>query len=426
MSSGSVTPPLPHADRPSRSRSGYQAAVPARAEGTAGPGAGRSHQTPAPGDSSNVERRAVRVVHVLGCLDRGGVETSSLDICRVIPPSEVHQTFVTLAGREGTLAGEFRAAGASVLQLPLLPRHSFPVRMWGCLRSLRPDVVVSHISLTSALVLLAARVNGVPVRVARLSSEGDGRPGTRRRRTQRQLLRWLLPQVATDVLGVTPAATDFAGARPHDPRYRVLPNGVAPNRVEGWDRRTARQHWGIPADVPVLGYLGRSAPEKNRGFLVEVYHAARALRPDTRLLVAGPGGVDDITGRHPDVLTDPHAVLAGEVAEIASVLAASDVLLLPSVREGLPGVILEAVAAGVPVVATDLPTLREVSTHVRGVVPIPLSAGPDVWADAALQQAGMDAEDRRELSRSLRTSPFTVESVATEWRRLWQRSGVDS
>ncbi|MBM0204236.1 glycosyltransferase family 4 protein [Micromonospora sp. STR1s_5] len=381
---------------------------------------------PSPTDSPDVERRPVRVVHVLGCLDRGGVETSSLDICRAIPASEIHQTFVTLAGREGTLAGEFRAAGATVLQLPLRPRNSFPVRIWRCLRSLRPDVVVSHISLTSALILLAARANGVPVRVARLSSEGDGRADTRRRKAQRQLLRLLLPRVATAVLGVTPAARDFAGTRPHDPRYRVLPNGVAPSRVEGWDRRTARERWGIPVDVPVLGYLGRSAPEKNRRFLVEVYHASCALRPGTRLLVAGPGGVDDITGAHPEILTDPHVVLAGEVDEIAAVLAASDVLLLPSVREGLPGVILEAVAAGVPVVATDLPTLREVSTQVRGVVPISLSAGADAWADVALRQASTNVEERRELIRSLRTSPFTVESVAREWRRLWQRPGAGS
>ncbi|MFF5070367.1 glycosyltransferase family 4 protein [Micromonospora olivasterospora] len=365
-------------------------------------------------------RRPVRVVHVMGCLDRGGIETSALDVCRAIPPDEVQQTFVTVAGWEGALAADFRAAGAAVRQLPVRPRRSFPLRMWQCLQSLRPDVVVSHISLTSALVLLAARAGGVPVRVARLSSEGDGRPDTRGRRAQRALLRRLLPHVATDVLGVTAAARDFAGVRPGDPRYRVLPNGVAISRVDGWDRETARRHWGLPPDAPVLGYLGRAAPEKNRAFLVEIHRAARALRPDARLLVAGPGGSDDITGPHPQVGADGRVVLAGEVDEIASVLAACDVLLLPSVREGLPGVILEALAAGVPVVATDLPTLRELATLVRGVVPVSLSAGADAWATVALRQAEMDADERRELSLSLRSSPFTLEHATREWRDLWR------
>lgn len=368
----------------------------------------------------------VRVVHVMGCLDRGGIETSSLDICRAIPQSEIFQTFVTVAGWEGTLADDFRAAGAAVTQLPVNPKHSFTLRMWRYLRSSQPDVVVSHISLTSALVLLAARAGGVPTRIARLSSEGDGRPDTRRRRAQRALLRRLLSHAATDVLGVTAASRDFAAGRPDDQRYRVLPNGVAIGRVDGWDQQSARRHWGLPLDVPVFGYLGRAAPEKNRQFLIEVHRAACEVQPQARLLIAGPGGTADITGVHPEAASDARVILAGEVDEVASVLAASDVLLLPSIREGLPGVVLEALAAGVPVVTTDLPTLVEVATLVEGVVPASLTAGADAWAAIALRQAEMPAEQRHALSRSLRSSHFTVEHVVQEWRRLWQRTATRS
>ncbi|MET7668604.1 glycosyltransferase [Micromonospora luteifusca] len=376
-----------------------------------------------PGTSQPAATSPVRVVHIMGCLDRGGIETSSLDICRAIPPSEIHQTFVTVAGWEGTLADDFRAAGAVVRQLPVNPKHLFPLNMWRYLRSLRPDVVVSHLSLTSGVVLLAARAGGVPVRIARLSSEGDGRSETRRRRAQRTVLRQLLSLAATDVLGVTAASTDFARGGSDDQRYRVLPNGVAINRIDGWDRQSARRRWGLPLDVPVFGYLGRAAPEKNRPFLIDVHRAACVSQPKTRLLVAGPGGTADITAAHPNVAGDARVVLAGEVEEIASVLAASDVLLLPSIREGLPGVVLEALAAGVPVVTTDLPTLVEVGTLVEGVVPASLAAGAASWAAIALRQAAMDADQRAALSRSLRSSHFTVEHVTQEWRRLWQRTG---
>lgn len=363
--------------------------------------------------------RAVRVVHVIGWLDRGGAETVSLDLCRSIPPNEVEQVFVTLNGREGSLAGEFRGTGARVEQCPVAPLRTFGPRLRRRLRELRPDAVVSHVSLTSAVVLLVARLAGVPVRIARMWSEGDGRPDTRLRRLRRSVLRWLLRRVATDVVGVTDAALRLAGPRPGDERYRVLYNSVDPRRVEGWERAAARSRWQLPTDVPVLAYLGRSSPEKNRPFLVEVHRAVRARWPDARLFVVGPGGADDLVGAHPEIVDDPLVVLAGETDEIASVLAATDVLLLPSKREGLPGVVLEALAAGVPVVATDLPCLREVEPRVHGLALLPLADGPRRWADAVVTQIQLGPVARKEIRDSLHNSPFLLDNAVAQWRALW-------
>ncbi|MBE1488723.1 glycosyltransferase [Plantactinospora soyae] len=364
--------------------------------------------------------RALRVAHVIGSLDRGGAETVTLDICRSVPSAEVEQVFLTLAGREGRLVGEFRAAGAVVRQCPLRPARSFGPRLFGALRAVRPDIVVSHVSLVSAAILLVARAARVPVRVARMWSEGDGRPDTRTQRARRAMLRQLLRHTATDIVGVTSAALDLAGPRAGDTRYRVLYNSVSTDRVDGWQREPARRRWNLPAEAPVLVHIGRAASAKNRPFLVDVHRAVRLELPDARLLAVGPGGVDDIVTAYPDAAYDPYVVLGGETEEIASVLAAADVLVLPSRREGLPGVVLEALAAGVPVVATDLPCLRELASHLHGLTLLPLSAGARRWAEAATGQAGMDAAGRRQISRSLRSSPFVLEHAVREWKTLWR------
>ncbi|MFI6759942.1 glycosyltransferase family 4 protein [Micromonospora sp. NPDC050417] len=367
--------------------------------------------------------QVVRVVHVIGWLDRGGAETVSLDVCRSVPSTEVEQIFVTLNGREGTLAGEFRQTGARVEQCPVSPLRTFGPRLWRRLRELRPDVVVSHVSLTSAVILLVARLAGVPVRIARMWSEGDGRPDTRRRRLRRSVLRWLLRRVATNVVGVTAAALRLAGPTPGDARYQVLYNSVNPSRVGGWERAEARSRWQLPTDVPVLAYLGRSSPEKNRPYLVQVHRAVRSRWPDARLFVVGPGGADDLVGAHPEIVDDPMVVLAGETDEIASVLAATDVLLLPSRREGLPGVVLEALAAGVPVVATDLPCLREVEPQVRGLALLSLADGPHRWAEAVVAQIQLGPVARNEIRDSLHRSPFLLQSAVARWRELWTVGG---
>jgi glycosyltransferase involved in cell wall biosynthesis len=364
--------------------------------------------------------RGIRVVHVIGSLDRGGSGTVSLDLCRSIPTHEVQQTFITLAGREGVLAPEYRAVGGVIWRCPLSPVHSFPARLWRCLRSIRPDVVVSHVSLASAAILLLARAARVPVRVARMWSEAAGQPDTWPRKARRALLRLLLRHAATDVVGVTAAALNLAGPRAGDGRYRVLYNSVSTDRVDGWDRQAARKRWHVPADAHVMVHIGRAVPEKNRPFLIDVHRAVRELWPDTRLLAVGPGGVRDLTTAHPEIVHDPQVVLGGEVEEVASVLAAADVLVLPSRSEGMPSVVLEALAAGVPVVATDLPCLQELATHVRGLILLPLSAGALRWADAAMQQARTTAARRQEIRQRLRSSPFVLDHAVREWKALWR------
>jgi glycosyltransferase involved in cell wall biosynthesis len=357
----------------------------------------------------------VKVVHVLGALDRGGVETTALRNCRAIPASCVEQTFVTLGPHEGLLAPQFRAAGADIRRCPLNPKATFPVRLWDVLWKLRPDVVESHVSLVSGLVLAVASAARVPVRIARLRSEGDGRRDTLGRRFQRSVLREMICNSATDVLGVTSAALAFAAPPPHDRRYRVVPNQVDCNRFRFVPRV------GEPG-APTMGHIGRASPEKNRGFLLEVFAEARRVRPDVRLTVVGPGGIDDLTSVVPRVAADPSVHLLGHTDRPEAVLATLDVLLLPSHREGLPGVVLEALASGVPVLATDLPGLRELASRVRGLDVLPLSAGPVRWASTALALASIPQSGRAVIAEGIRDSEFALSPDDQWWRTVWTAS----
>jgi glycosyltransferase involved in cell wall biosynthesis len=364
----------------------------------------------------------VRIAHLMVCLDRGGAETVSLDLCRAIPPGRFAQTFITLGEREGTLAEHFRAAGAEVIRCPLRPLPLFVPRLWRCLRAIRPHVVVAHLNLGSGLMLPVAWAAGVPVRVARMWSEGDDLSDSVKVRIRRALLRWLLRVASTDVVGVTAAALAFARPVPHDTRYRVLYNSVDLDRVVGVDRSNARERWRIPPDAPLLVHIGRAHEVKNRPFLIEVLRSARSLRADTLLLVVGSGGIDDLLAVYPRLSTEePAIVLAGELDDVRSVLAAADVLLLPSRREGLPGVVLEALAAGVPVVANDLPCMAEIAERVDGVRLVAVDDGPQRWAAEALRQAANLTADRQRIRQSLLASPFLLQRAVAEWQALWGR-----
>lgn len=81
--------------------------------------------------------------------------------------------------------------------------------------------------------------------------------------------------------------------------------------------------------------------------------------------------------------------------------------------------VLEALAAGVPVLATDLPCLREVEPRVRGLALLPLADGPQRWADAAVAQIQLGPVERAEIRRSLHSSPFLLANAVAQWRTLW-------
>lgn len=347
----------------------------------------------------------VTVVHVLGSLDRGGAESRALELCQRIPASEVRQRFLLLGDREGRLAARFVAAGATVSRCPLRPRHTFPVRLWRWLRAARPDVVTSHVSLASGLVLTTAALAGVPVRIARMHSDGDGHPADARR-LRRAVLRVALRRSATAVLGVTSSALGFAAPPQEDGRYRVIPNGVD---VARFGRRDDVDH-------PVLVHLGRAAPEKNRAFLLSVHAEACRAVPETELVLAGPGGYGDLPGTE---RLKPSVRLLGEIDNVHDVLAGAGVLLLPSHREGLPGAVLEALAAGVPVLAADLPGIRELAGELTGITVLPLVAGPRFWAETALRLAGTPLTERAEIRAIVAGSRFAIEASVDAWRRVW-------
>jgi glycosyltransferase involved in cell wall biosynthesis len=353
--------------------------------------------------------RPVRVVHVFGSLNRGGAESVALDLCRSVPASEFEQHFWLLGSEKGALADLFAQAGAIVSMCSLRPVTTWVPRLWWRLRTLRPDAVVAHVSVVSGLILLVSRLAGVEIRIAHMHSDGDARGNNLARRAFRAGLRWLIKHHATDVVGVTGGSIEFAGG---DPRYRVLPNGIDFARYAGVRVRRADE-----ASAPaVLMHIGRAAPEKNRAFLLPVHDAANEIAPGTTLVLVGPGGSDDLG---PEATARPGLELAGETREVEKFLARADALLLPSHWEGLPGVVLQALAAGVPVVANDLPSTRDIAAKYPGLTVLSTDAGPEVWAVEALRAAALPQQQRRSISEAMCASEYQLDRYAQEWRALW-------
>lgn len=357
-----------------------------------------------------------RVLHIFGAMDRGGAEMRTAALLHVIDRQRYAVGFCTLAGRPGTLDDEIRALGGTLH--PCRLDVGFGPRFIALLRRERIDIVHSHVHLVSGLILALARVAGVRRRIAHLRATHDGRGYGMGRRLHRAVMRTLLDRSATQILGVAAGVLEQAW-RPdwqQDPRCQVIYNGIDAARFVVPDARASiRAELGLPADAKVVVQVARFDALKNQPFAAEVM----AQVPDASVVFIGRAGASlTPTERTLDRLgLRRRSFLLGERSDVARWLAGADLSMLTSTSEGLPGVVLESLAAGTPVVATTLPGVTEIGARVPGVHHHPLAAGPTRWAQtvAAVLAAPRDPQIRERFL----ASPFSLEVAAAAMTAAW-------
>ncbi|HEU5181133.1 MAG TPA: glycosyltransferase [Candidatus Polarisedimenticolia bacterium] len=145
-------------------------------------------------------------------------------------------------------------------------------------------------------------------------------------------------------------------------RIRVIRNWLDTTRFEIRDNpEAAKTSLGLPSSAPVAGFVGRLSSEKGISLFLDVAHDVAARLPESRFLVAGDGPLlQDMVRKSQDLRIADRVLFAGFREDIPHVLAAIDLLVLASTSEGLPNVVLEAMAAGRPVISTRVGGCSEI------------------------------------------------------------------
>lgn len=374
-------------------------------------------QAPTKSESAVQAIPAAHVVHVFGSMDPGGAELRTMELMAAMSDL-VTPVYVTLSGRAGTLTPQIVAAGGTVVPMPLGPR--FPAQFLAFLRRARPSVLHTHVQDFSGAIATLGRTARVPIRISHYRSDGDGAPDTSRRQAYRRTMKRLLHANSTRIVGVSPTTLDQAWGPSWrvDPKFDVIPNAVVPDTSTS-PGPPLRDLLAIPGDSPIVGHVGRPSPEKNRGFLVDVLAASP---PDVHLVFVGPHDLQEDTKlreRAAAMGVRNRVHLTGYRADIINVMRQLDLLLLPSVREGLPGVVIEAQIAGTPVLANDLPGAGFIAEHLPGVATMRVQEGPARWAEAIQQMVQEPRVDEHDALQQFEWSPFTMSSAVPAWSRLY-------
>jgi glycosyltransferase involved in cell wall biosynthesis len=295
----------------------------------------------------------VHIAHVLSSFGMGGQERVALDLAAGQVAAGHRVTAVSLAPPpDGPLAAAFAAAGAEPIRIPrpgpgLAP--SLVPRLARWLRAHAVDVVHTHNRM--------ALIYGAPAgRLARSGVVHTKHGNNPRGGTEL----WAARAAARCVDAFVAVSPETAGRarlrREVSPeKLSVVANGIALARFgpDAAARAAVRAELGIDAGAWVVGTVGRLATEKNQALLLRA--AAPLLGPGARLLVAGDGPLRPALAELAAALgIAPFVHLLGARHDVPEVLAALDVFVLSSDTEGLPLVIPEAMATGLPVVSTGV------------------------------------------------------------------------
>jgi glycosyltransferase involved in cell wall biosynthesis len=384
----------------------------------------RDYLTPFERPSTGVRVRQ-RVLHLRTVSGKGGGPEKTL----LNNPRFLNDDYdVRLAYVRPEVDAEYdmpRRAEAVGVHLTDVPERSGtdPRTVWRLAREIarfRPHLLHAHDYKTNLLGVILARFFRIPV-VTTLHGYV-----TRGGRLELYYLadRLALP-LMDHVVSVSPDLDRQAGAvRVPASRRSMLENGIDTDDFRrGADVAAAKCRLGLRPEQAVIGAVGRLAPEKGFDVLIRATASLVAKGTDVVLLIAGTGDESDRLRVLAEELGVPDRVrLLGHVGDPRSLFEAMDVFVLSSYREGLPNVLLEAMALEVPVVATRVNGVpRLVRDGENGVL---VEAGaPDQLAEAMARMLG-DRATRDRLARSGRATVvegYSFDRRMAKMRRVYER-----
>lgn len=362
--------------------------------------------------------KPINILRVITWLPPGGIEKKILTVLPRLDRDRFCPRVLCIRER-GAVADELEAAGIPVDLIPLKSRLD-PVgimRMAQYMKHHEISLVHAHMYRSAVPATIAARIAGVPV-VTQVHNV-DTWESARQVRMDRFLSRWrkamigVSEMVRQDIVGTLGLA---------DEKARLIYNGVdlrefAPPE----DRRAARRQAGFPEDAVVVLMAARLVQQKNPAGFVEVARRLAPTHPQAVFAIAGAGRLEaDVRLQIAQAGLEERVRLLGLRQPMAPVYQAADVFVLPSFKEGFSNALIEAMASGLPIVATAVGGAPEALEGGQGGILVP--PGDLDALQAAIEKLLSDEALREQKSMEARhrAQRFSIERMVQDVEALYE------
>jgi len=366
--------------------------------------------------------RPLRVLQIIGGMNAAGAESRLMELYRALDRDQVQFDFLVFHDSVADYEPEILSLGGTVIHIPHKNIVRFAWRLFRLIRKRRYHVVDCSVLYFSGISLMIAKWAKVRKRVFHIHNTEDDRRTTICRSAYRMLMMRLILRYSTDIVGVSKAVL----RRWFGEEWRLKPlvclryNGldINPYKCKA-DPVWLRQEFSIPQNFDVVIHVGRFNRQKNHLKLTEIAIKYIARFPNTCFLLVGDG---PLRAKIEEIVRDSTLSswfrFAGVRSDVPMLLKSVDALLFPSLFEGLPGVIQEAVAAGLPMVTSDLPEIREVLEACESSAEmLNVDVPGEQWV-MPLKRA-VDTPKHEEWLNQFEDSPFSVKNALNKLIKIY-------
>ncbi len=365
----------------------------------------------------NPEAKQFNILHVVSQLPVGGVENMLLKVISGYDRKRFRASVCCLR-TGGEIADKLRRRGYEVVVLNKMKGHGFDIGavadLYRLIKKKNIHILRTHQYHANLYGRIAGILAGVPVMIP---SFHNLYISPHRPKMHRRVFNCLLGLFTDVMVGVSEAVSSDIIRYDWIPRKKVrtIYNGILlEDYQEKLSKIEARKRLGISGSGVIVGTVGRLTDQKGHKFLIE----AIAKINDVRLVIAGDGPLRHDLERLAEKIKD-RCLFLGTISpeKIPIFLKSLDIFCFPSLWEGLPVALIEALAAGLPVVATDIPPIREVLTGAGILVPI---GDTDALAQALkqlLDDSALMADLRSKAIK--RAEIFSIENTVKSYEELF-------
>lgn len=357
-----------------------------------------------------MEHEPIRILHVIGIMNRGGAETMIMNLYRNIDRNKVQFDFVENSGEPAAFDEEILSLGGKIYRCPHYngKNHFAYVKWWNTFfqkHSGEYPIIHGHLGSTAAIYLSIAKKHGAYT-IAHSHSAGSGSAMYR-------MFAYPTRYIADKFFACSKDAgiSRYGKTVGNDSiRCQVLNNAIDARRFSfnQETRKQVRSELHIAENAIVIGHVGRFVEAKNHLFLIDVFADVRKRDPNAVLLLIGDGERRaEIQAAIAEKHLDDAVILTGVRSNVWDFYQAMDVFVFPSVYEGLPVSLVEAQAAGLPCcVSSNVPKDSAITDLVQF---ISLEDRSEKWAEIALRSV---KTSRPDMLSEIQNAGFDVISTA--------------
>lgn len=362
----------------------------------------------------------VRILHVVGAMNRAGTETMLMNIYRNLDRDKVQFDFVSYKP-DAHYDEEIKMMGGKIIRLS--KAQSFK-ELYQAIKKHGPyQAVHSHTLFHCGLVNAAAKLAGVKVRISHAHTTSD-KSDTFIRKIYINTMRILVNSLSTNLLACSKAAGRylFGEKTARNPGVAFFPNLIDYPQFLNTQKKEVNKfkiEQGLANSI-VIGHIGRFIEAKNHRFLLDIIQSAAKIDKTVNLLLVGDGDLRlQMEAAAKEKGIHDRVRFVGLRKDIPIMLHAMDIFVFPSIYEGLGLVLLEAQACGLPCVVSEA-IQPEADLNIGLVTRLALADGPDKWADKILQLAGQKEHDLSKIGNSFETNGYSLPAGISKLLDIYQ------